>query len=64
VTDPPVIKIGNVWQHKREPWRRVMITYIYESGDLAVDRNTSRRGQSIKPETLRASYRLTDRSTL
>jgi hypothetical protein len=59
--DTPV-EVGQVWRAKRESYRTVTITYVYESGQLGVRRNTSRRTQSISPTTLRKGYRLDERS--
>lgn len=60
----PAIEVGQVWEGKRDPQRRVLISHIYTGGDASVRRNTSRRMQAISPDHLRKTYRLTDRTAL
>lgn len=55
----PVIAVGQIWQHKRESFRRVEITSIREpewGGGAFVRRNTSRRRQAIGEASLRRDY--------
>lgn len=62
-TPIPSIAVGQRWRHKRDRWRRVEITavdeyhgqrYLYAD----VKRNTSRRRQPIRLDTLRRNYEL------
>lgn len=61
---------GQVWRDKRESWRTVEITDVFDRpiydrrGEqvgvdryVSVRRNTSRRKQAIKVDTLYAKYR-------
>lgn len=55
------IREGQVWRHKSETWRQVTITgetTIRGVEGVNVRRNTSRRTQAIRVETLLRSYRL------
>lgn len=56
------VLVGQVWQHKREGYRRITITggmRIRSWGTyFSVERNTSNRKQEISEKTLRREYRL------
>lgn len=66
----PELRVGDVWQHKHQSWRRVAIRaveperphdYIPEKvypARVQVTRNTSRRKQAILVRTLVKEYRL------
>lgn len=70
MADADPILVGDVWQHRREPWRKVAIkrveperTVDYDQSitlpaRVQVTRNTSRRRQAILVRTLRKDYRL------
>jgi hypothetical protein len=49
--------VGDVWASRRSSYRKVEVTAVYDDGYVGVRRNTSRRRQEIKVETLLRDYR-------
>jgi hypothetical protein len=57
----PLPEAGDTWESRGRDPRTVRVIYIDDFGYAQVDRNTSRRKQGIRTDTLRKGYRLRSR---